>query len=154
MKITTLKCVWLLYTPHLKPWLMALAKKTILENRDFSKLSKKLRQVIREELEGDQQTAEDVIKKLSELQRRSFIDRWIDLLRIYEVDSSLNWLLEHSFASAPKTYETSDDTLSFLSTVLKRRNNYIHQGILDNEHTIADLRLIQTLIELWVLKLL
>jgi hypothetical protein len=125
-----------------------------LGNGDFKKLSRRLRQVIKDELEGDPLAAEDVIKKLSELQRRSFIDRWLELLRIYSVDSSLNWLLENSFASAPRTYETSNDILSLLSAVLKRRNNYIHQGILDNEHCIADLRLIQTLIELWILKLL
>ncbi len=49
-----------------------------LTNADFKKLARRVRQVVREELEGDQQVAEGVIKKLPELQRRSFIDRWLE----------------------------------------------------------------------------
>lgn len=125
-----------------------------LNNKEFQKLSKKLRQIIREELGENQKATDDIIKKLPELQRRTFIDRWIELLSIYHVDLSLDWLLEHSFASALRTYETSNDVLSALNLIMKRRNNYIHQGILDSDYCNADLRLIQTLTELWIIKLL
>jgi len=113
----------------------------LLDSSRFKKLSKKLREFIRDEI-GDHGIAEGVIKKLPELRRRAFLDRLLMLLEEYELDAARLW-------------PPGADIVSELQKLVKRRDIYIHRGKMDDLSLyLFDLNRLQNLVELWILKLL
>ncbi len=113
----------------------------LLGSARFKRLSKKLRQFIRSEME-EQDIAEGIIKKLPELRRRAFLNRLLMLVEKYDLDVTKLW-------------PPGADIPSELQKLIKRRDIYIHQGKIDDYGLyIYDLYRILNLIELWILKLL
>jgi hypothetical protein len=107
----------------------------------FDKLSKKLRRLIREEVD-EQEIADGIIKKLPELRRRSFVERLLMLIERYDLNVTKLW-------------PPGADIASELQALVRRRNVYVHQGkIEDYGPYLLDLYRILNLIELWILKLL
>jgi hypothetical protein len=113
----------------------------LLGSARFKRLSKKLRQFIRDEIE-EQDIAEGIIKKLPELRRRAFWDRLLLLLEKYDLDVTKLW-------------PPGADIPSELQKLIKRRDIYIHQGKMDDLNLyLFDFNRVQNLVELWILKLL
>jgi hypothetical protein len=115
----------------------------LLDKAPFDRLAKKLRAVIREEV-PQQEIAGEIIGKLAELQRRSYIKRLLPLLREAEVPMDKLWPIG---ANIEEEWQR----------LLKRRNEFIHQGRVVDENNmdyLFDFERLQWTIELWVLKLL
>ena len=108
---------------------------------DFRRLSRKLRNVIREEVR-DEQIYDGIIRKIGELNRRPILDRLMALLRKHEVPTEKIW-------------PSNTDLQAELGKIIRRRNIYIHQGRIDNfEQYYDDYSRLRILIELWLLRLL
>jgi len=113
----------------------------ILDRSPFDRLAKKLRSVIREEIE-EKDVAQAIIKKVPELKRRSYADRLLMLFDEYALDLTKLW-------------PPGADIPSEIQALIKRRDVYIHHGKIDDYGPyIFDLHRIQNLAELWILKLL
>lgn len=113
----------------------------LLWNNPFKRLSKKIDELVRQEI-SDGEVVEGIAKKIPELRRRSFIDRLLFLLNAQGVNTKLIW--------PPNTDEPEE-----FHKILKRRNLLIHTGTIDQGGTTQfDLNRIQKLVELWILKLL
>lgn len=113
----------------------------LLGNKPFKRLSKKLEDLVRQNID-DVETANGIIKKIPELRRRNFLDRLLFLLDKQRVNTKLIW--------PPGIDEPSE-----FHELLKRRNLLIHTGTIDqNETWRFDLNRVQKLVELWILKLL
>jgi len=126
----------------------------LLNSSRFKKLSKKLRDLIRDEI-AEQEVSKGIINKLSELRRRSFLDRFLVIFKKHGVGTILGAVLDklYELNYSKLRYRSTSDILISLEEVIKRRNIHIHQGKLDSEH-YNDLSLLQNLVELWLLKLL
>jgi hypothetical protein len=113
----------------------------LLGSYRFKKLRKELERVIHVAVD-DRNVAEGIVRKLPELQRRAYVDLVLQLLEIHEVNLGDWW--------APWA-----DVGAQLKEIMGRRNVYIHQGSIDGPYLYQfDLYRLQTLVELWVLKLL
>ncbi len=115
----------------------------LLDKASFKRLSKKLRDTIRENIE-DTSTQQEIIGKLGELQRRSIRERLMGLFQRHNVPVERLW---------PYGANIADE----LQQILRRRNEFIHQGKFvsrDDEAYLYDFERLQWIIELWVLKLL
>jgi hypothetical protein len=112
-----------------------------LGNSAFEKLSKVIRQAIREKV-TDPLVQESIINKVGELRRRSFKDKLIDVINIYDIDPKKLWL-------------THENLKQELYAIISRRNNFIHQGKTeDKDAYIYDFLLLQNLVEMLILKIL
>jgi hypothetical protein len=105
----------------------------LMGSSKFDKLSKKLKEVIQREI-PEEDVARGVIDKLAELRRPPIQGRLLKILKMYKLD---NIRQRHS-----------PDMATALQGILQRRNNYIHQGIIDSEKQPDDLYFLQELIEL------
>jgi hypothetical protein len=80
----------------------------------FEKLSKSIRKTIRESI-LDESVQKGIIAKIAELRRRSFKDKLIDVVKLYDVDPAKLWL-------------EKDNLEKELYSLILRRNEFIHQG--------------------------
>lgn len=113
----------------------------LLGSNPFKKLSKKVRELIREEIPEDN-VVEGINKKIPELRRRTFLEQLLIQAGKHGVDLTKLW--------PPGT-----DVEKELHALVKRRNVYIHQGKTeDSKIVLFDLNRIQNLVELWILKIL
>ncbi len=113
----------------------------LLSTGDFRHLTKKLKDVIRAEIDdGDIQ--DGISSKLGELNRRPILDRLTTLLERYQVPMAQLWPPDSNIKEQ-------------LHQIIKRRNLYIHQGRIDDFHQYyRDYTRLRILVELWILKLL
>ena len=112
-----------------------------LGSSKFKKLKKELQGLIVTVVE-EEETINSIVKKIPELRRRSFLERLLQLVKQYGIDLSLLW--------PPDT-----DIEAELHEILRRRNQLIHQGKMDEpSRYFYDFNRIQKLVELWILKLL
>lgn len=113
----------------------------ILPSSDFKKLTRKLKSVIEKEID-DEDLQSGIINKLGELNRRSILDRLLKYIEKYKVP-------------VEKLWKTGTDVKSELRKIIKRRNLYIHQGLIEDiEQYYDDSLRLRTLVELWILRLL
>jgi hypothetical protein len=113
----------------------------IQPNNEFKRFSKKLKMEI-DHLEIQKNDKDSIKEKLSELNRRSFSEKLIILLKDFNVDTKLIW-------------PPNIDQVAEFHNIVKRRNNLIHKGEIDgNTIPLYDLNRIQKITELWILKLL
>lgn len=117
---------------------------SILDDDSFKGLMQKLKTTVKETLpgKGNKNLRASLYSKLLELSRRALIEKLILLKDQYELQLSALWP------------EGSDIDFE-LDRLVKRRNNYLHQGTMDNpEAYLYDLNRIQNIVELWILRLL
>lgn len=113
----------------------------ILDKEAFNSLTKKIKKIISNEI-TDKEIREQIYKKIPELQRKSFTDKLMYLLDLQDVNRSYIW--------PPEIDETKE-----FGEIIKRRNELIHRGNVEQGITCYfDLARIQTLVELWILRLL
>lgn len=107
----------------------------------FHRLRKKIEDLLREEIK-DEFLFDQVIKKLPELQRRSFVEQLLLQLKRHNIDLATIW---------PKSKNAVDD----LQRIVSRRNIYLHQGRMEDlQEYSKDIYRIQYLLEAWILSLL
>lgn len=112
-----------------------------LTSKDFKQLTRKLKAVIKEEVE-DEKIRERIVGKLGDLNRRPILDRLMALLDKYKVPLKKIW-------------SSTTDIKAELGKIIRRRNLYIHQGRIDDfSQYYDDYSRLRILIELWILKLL
>lgn len=116
-------------------------KELILNNNEFRNISKKIRELIRGEF-SDKQIVDDLLKKIPELKRRSFLDIFLFLLREQDVNSEYIW---------PPNIDEREEW----QNILKRRHLLIHSGKINPGNICTyDLNRVQKLVELWILRLI
>lgn len=112
-----------------------------LSPKDFEQLTRKIKAVIKEEID-DEKIRDRIIGKLGDLNRRPILDRLMALLHKHKVPLEKIW---------PST----TDIKAELGKIIRRRNLYIHQGRIDDFGQYHDdYSYLRILIELWILKLL
>jgi hypothetical protein len=112
----------------------------LVRSSKFKRLRRKLRLVIQDEAEEEDQ-AKGIIKKVPELRRRAFLDQLLMLMTEYNLDAAQLWPPEA-------------DIPSELHNLLNRRHLLIHQGKPNYDFILFDLNRLQNLVELWLLKIL
>lgn len=117
---------------------------SILDDESFRSLKRELAGVIKKTIpgKGKKEIRAALYSKLMELSRRAFIEKLLVLKDRYGLQLDELWPAEC-------------DIDCELDRLVKRRNRYLHQGIMDNfEAYFYDLNRIQNIVELWILKLL
>ncbi len=111
----------------------------------FKKIKKRLEEVIRDKLELRVNESEYICEKLPELHRYTFKTRLPMVFKQHGIDIYKFWPPTVSQAKASEALEA----------LIKRRNEYIHQGkIHDYRKSLADFHRIRLIIEIAILKIL
>ncbi|MEZ4862546.1 MAG: hypothetical protein R3C14_14625 [Caldilineaceae bacterium] len=113
----------------------------IVEAGKFKKIRTKIEQFLQEELENTA-LIQEMGKKISGLQHRSFTDQLQLHLKQNKIDLSVLW-------------PDSDNPFKELKELIQRRNRYMHNGQMTHMQDYdKDITKLQQLLELWILKLL
>ena len=113
----------------------------LLSNQEYKKLTKKIRQLLLENIQN-KDIIHSVFNKLPELKRRPILEKLLTLLDRHRVPVEMLFTAEQ-------------DSAKELKEILQRRNEFIHRGKFDDiEKYFHDLALLRNLVELWILKLL
>lgn len=116
----------------------------ILDEASLGNLMKSLKNTVKEVMPGQSniEIRASLYSKLLELGRRAFTEKLLLLKDRYGLQLNDLWP------------EGSDIDFE-LDRMVKRRNSYLHQGVIGNfEAYFYDLNRIQNIVELWILKLL